>query len=60
MTKAQARIKLERRGYTVTVLMQGGYVAKKNQRTYSSETLNGLCKMIFGRSWVWAISRLAD
>lgn len=47
MTKQAARSKLEKRGYKVIALMQGGYIAKKHQRSYKSETLNGLIKQIF-------------
>jgi predicted RNA binding protein YcfA (HicA-like mRNA interferase family) len=46
MTKEQARKKLEKEGYDV-VRSGGSYLAKKGQRTYTSDTLNGLVKKIF-------------
>lgn len=47
MTKKAARNKLEKQGYEIITLMQGGYMAKKFQRTYKADTLNGLIKIIF-------------
>ena len=47
MTKKAAINKLEKYGYKVITLIQGGYIAKKFQRTYKSDTLNGLIKIIF-------------
>ena len=47
MTKKAARNKLEKHGYKVITLMQGGYIAKKFQRSYKADTLNGLVKIIF-------------
>ena len=46
MTKEQARKKLKARGYSVSTTANG-YIAKKGQKTYSAETLNGLCKKLF-------------
>jgi len=39
--------KLIKQGYKVTSLMQGGYIATKGQRSYKSNSINGLLKLIF-------------
>ena len=46
MKKEDARAKLEKRGYTVT-LTTSGYIAKKGYNSYMSGSLNGLVKKIF-------------
>lgn len=42
-----ARQKLTNAGYSITASMQGGYIATKGQRTYKSNSINGLIKLIF-------------
>ena len=48
MTKKAAMEKLKINGYCVHAFMQGGYIAKKNGRSYKADTLNELVNMIFG------------
>jgi hypothetical protein len=48
MTKKRAQQKLEKAGYKVVFSMNtGNVIASKGQRTYKSESLNGLIKQIF-------------
>jgi len=48
MKKEIARKKMESKGYKVITLMQGGYMAKKNNQTYKANSITGLFKLIFG------------
>ena len=41
------RKKFEREGYRLTYC-NGSYFAKKYQRTYKADSLNGLYKIVFG------------
>jgi biotin operon repressor len=47
MTKEAARKKLEKNGYKIISILNGGYIAQKNSRTYIAETINGLLKKVF-------------
>jgi biotin operon repressor len=47
MTKQQLRTQLENKGYKVSTLMQGGYIAKKGQQTYKAATITELARIIF-------------
>jgi hypothetical protein len=47
MTKAAAKKKLERKGYEITFCMSGAIIARKGQRSYQANSLNGLIKQIF-------------
>lgn len=47
MKKTIAIAKLEKHGYTIITCMQGGYIAKKNNLTITSNTINGLINRIF-------------
>jgi hypothetical protein len=47
MTTQQLRVKIESKGYKVTSLMQGGYIAKKGQQSLKSETITSLYNLIF-------------
>jgi biotin operon repressor len=47
MTTQQQRTHLEKKGYKVSSLMQGGYIAKKGQQTYKAETIAELYNILF-------------
>jgi len=47
MTTQQLRTQLEKKGYKVSTLMQGGYIAKKGQQTYKADTITKLHNIIF-------------
>lgn len=47
MTTQQIRTKIESKGYKVSTLMQGGYIAKKGQQTYKADTITELARIIF-------------
>jgi len=47
MTKEAAQKKLEKAGYTVLFCMSGAIIARKGQRSYQADSLNGLIKQIF-------------
>jgi biotin operon repressor len=47
MTTQQQRTQLEKKGYKVSSLMQGGYIAKKGQQTYKAETIAKLYNILF-------------
>lgn len=47
MTTQSIKSKLEKNGYSITVTMNGTYIAKRNQSTYSANSLTGLYKAIF-------------
>jgi hypothetical protein len=42
-----ARKKLQAKGYHVTSVINGGYVAVKGQRRYMATSINGLINQIF-------------
>lgn len=47
MTTQQLRSKIESKGYKVSTLMQGGYIAKKGQQTYKADSITNLYNQIF-------------
>ena len=47
MTTKSIKSNLEKNGYSITVTMNGIYIAKRNQSTYSANSLTGLYKAIF-------------
>jgi uncharacterized protein YaaQ len=47
MTTEQLRTQLEKKGYKVTTLMQGGYIAKKGQQTYKADSITELYNILF-------------
>jgi hypothetical protein len=49
MTTESIRKKLSKNGYSITLGMNGTYIAKKDQRQYSATSLNAIYKKIFGK-----------
>jgi hypothetical protein len=47
MTTQSIKSKLETNGYSITVTMNGTYIAKRNQSSYTANSLTGLYKAIF-------------
>jgi hypothetical protein len=49
MTTESIRKKLSKNGYSITLGMNGTYIAEKNSRTYTATSLNAIYKKIFGK-----------